>query len=99
MDMSSLSPQSAQGRPMIKSGEYLDRFICFCMGGGSPPPPPPPPPAPPSTENAEAISRARDERTKALAAQGLRPTSLTARLRAPDYSRTGRGTVLGTSTA
>jgi hypothetical protein len=63
---------------------------------GSPPPPPPPPP-PPSTAKAEALQRVQEERTKALAAQGLGATILTGGLGASDYGSTGKGTVLGSS--
>lgn len=81
---------------MIKSGEYIDRFVCFCMGGGGAQPAPAPPAAP-STANEEAIARARDERMKALAAQGLGSTILTGGLGASDYTSAGKGTVLGSS--
>lgn len=86
---------------MIKSGEFIDRFVCYCMGGGgsSPPPPTPAPPPVPTTDNAEAIARTRDERTKALAAQGLGTTILTGGLGASDFQTAGKGTVLGSSKA
>lgn len=68
----------------------------MCMGGGSQPQVAPPPPAP-STDAQEALTRVREERTRALAAQGLGATILTGGLGASDYGTAGKSgaTVLG----
>lgn len=68
----------------------------MCMGGG-PQYIPPPAPAPPSTDAQEALTRVREERTRALAAQGLGATVLTGGLGAADYGTAGKSgaTVLG----
>lgn len=71
----------------------------MCMGSQ---PAQPPMPAPPSTDAQESLQRVREERTRALAAQGLGATILTGGLGASDYGTAGKSgaTVLGqTATA
>lgn len=57
-------------------------------------------PAAPSADAAEALQRAQQERTKAIAAAGLGSTILTGGLGASDYGTSGKSgvTTLGSTT-